>query len=501
MKNNTEIQLPVSELKSILPGISKVITRRPSLPVLGCVRVESNPQGQVSIQATDLDDFASVRIQSAVSSDRPGAFLVPWEPFSKLIKSTSGEENIILIDEGEEGVKLRTFIGNSPIDKKVDSVDLKEWPSVPVVTEPGIVASPELREAVRQAFDWASEEESRLILNSAYLDVSDKKGHYVVSTNGRALFSANSFSLDLKESLIIPTRKFLGWSGVWEEEMCRIAYQPGKEDEKTKVREAGWVQFKTNHWTFTTRQIQGLYPNWKQVVPTPTQNWTTIKLSDPSIKQALQVISKLPGDYAMDYPVRLRIDQNRLKLEGRNKEDKEWTSIVVQEGNITGKPITVALNRHYLVRALKLGLNSVEIQDALSPLVFTNLGKKVIIMPVSLEGPKPTPVPAPASSDTPAPTAEQTPSTSAQPETSTPTNNERTEMSKATTTTEIQAPESAIKSVVQQIEKIKDTLRDVISDFNEVIASLKTAEKEKKASDKEIESIRSTLRTIQNVKI
>ena len=71
----------------------------------------------------------------------------------------------------------------------------------------------------------------------------------------------------------------------------------------------------------------------------------------------------------------------------------------------------------------------------------------------------------------------------------------------ASSSNETPASESAIKTVMQQIEKIKDTLKGVVNDFSDVLVSLKTVEKEKKATEKEIESIRSTLRSLQKVQI
>ena len=73
--------------------------------------------------------------------------------------------------------------------------------------------------------------------------------------------------------------------------------------------------------------------------------------------------------------------------------------------------------------------------------------------------------------------------------------------STAATTPETPAAESAVKKVIEQVEKIKDTLKAVLGDFNDVLASLRVAEKEKKATEKEIESIRATLRSLQKVQI
>ena len=60
---------------------------------------------------------------------------------------------------------------------------------------------------------------------------------------------------------------------------------------------------------------------------------------------------------------------------------------------------------------------------------------------------------------------------------------------------------SAIKSLVDHVEQIKETLKNVIRDLSTVVDAVKAAEKEKRTSDKEIDAIRTKLRQIQNVTI
>jgi len=76
-----------------------------------------------------------------------------------------------------------------------------------------------------------------------------------------------------------------------------------------------------------------------------------------------------------------------MNVEGRNRDDEDWTSIPV-DAVVKGRPVTVALNRRYLLNALRFGLNEFEVEDPLSPVVFSKGGKKMVIMPVNLEGPK-----------------------------------------------------------------------------------------------------------------
>ena len=60
---------------------------------------------------------------------------------------------------------------------------------------------------------------------------------------------------------------------------------------------------------------------------------------------------------------------------------------------------------------------------------------------------------------------------------------------------------SVIKSLVEHVEQIKENLKGVIRDLNNVIETVRLAEKEKRTNDKEIDAIRSKLRQIENVTI
>jgi hypothetical protein len=189
---------------------------------------------------------------------------------------------------------------------------------------------------------------------------------------------------------------------------------------------------------------------------------------------------------------------------------------------VKGKPVTVALNRRYLLNALRFGLNQFEVEDPLSPVVFSKGGKKMVIMPVNLDGPVQATTPTqPKSGATTAttPTAEHT----APQEHPGATTEERTaamprQAARATTPeamTTFQPAEthattnngnangngSAIKSLVDHVEQIKENLKNVIRDLSTVVDAVKAAEKEKRTSDKEIDAIRTKLRQIQNVTI
>lgn len=64
-----------------------------------------------------------------------------------------------------------------------------------------------------------------------------------------------------------------------------------------------------------------------------------------------------------------------------------------------------------------------------------------------------------------------------------------------------EAKPSAFDELIAQVESVKAKLREVSNDLAETLALLKTAEREKKATNKEIESVRATLRSLQRVQI
>jgi hypothetical protein len=325
--------------------------------------------------------------------------------------------------------------------------------------------------------------------------------------------------------VVIPDSKFLEWPDLLDEEPASMSVEPGQEEEPAKdgkpakAAKPGWVKLESGPWTYITKEIDGKFPNWKQVLPETGNHWTRVQLSDEAMKQLVLVTPSLPGDDGINRPVRLRVESHQLSVEGQNRDDENWTSIPIQNVKVTGKPVTVALNRTYFTNALRFGLNEMAVEDPLSPVVFSNGGRRLIVMPVNLDGPARVQVsPQPqANSETTTPATEQ----NLPPVESEAQTEERTDMprtARATTPepmttfqpTETQTANnngngngngSAVKSLVDHVEQIKENLKGVIRDLTTVIDAVKAAEKEKRTSDKEIDAIRTKLRQIQNVTI
>jgi DNA polymerase III sliding clamp (beta) subunit (PCNA family) len=498
-KMKTEIQLPAAELKVALAGLNKVISKRTTLPVLQQVRVTRDERGVVSLHGTDLDVFVSYLAQE-FQPGNPVDLLVPFEPLNKAVKSTKG---VITITGEKKRVSISSLIGTTPIEETFDTLPVAEWPKAPVLDDPSVALNDAFKASLREALECVGSDGSRQVLTGAHLDVSKPKAHYLVATDAHHLYASNSFAFDLKTSLTIPSSRFLTWpefsaDGDW----CACA-RPAKD------KEPGYVQINSNRWQFITKLIDEPFPNWRNVVPEENRPGTTVELTEEAVATLLQIIPRLPGQDIQYRPVSFIVRDGRLHVAGRIKNGAA-PEIGIAGAKLSGQPTnSVSLNREYVAKALRFGLGTIQIQDSLSVARFSKGGKQMIVVPLKPEQAAPAPTAAVPQKPSPQDGTAASPSA---PPAEPPTETERKDMSQNTVT----APErgnlrshpaangedgSAFKAVVEQIESIKTKLKETLSDLNEALALIKAAEKEKRLNDKEMESVRTTLRSLQKVQI
>lgn len=501
MKNIIEI--PVSELRQALAGLGRIVSRSTCLPVLKHLRVTREPAGTVTLQATDLDMAATYRAEI----EQPGPVcdvLVPLEALAKAAKTAASDSRIALLKEGA-GLTLRTYVSDSPVDQKLDTLGVEEWPPVRRCDLPPVILNQDIRAAVGSALQCSGQDSTRAALQGAWIDPSDPKAHYVMATDGRHLFSANSFAVAFKEPVLLPNKKFVQWSGFLDDGDWKVSILPPPKD-----KEPGWLQVQSEHWTFLHRMDENKCPNWRQVVPLPTDAKTFVRFSEAALAFLQRLLPTLPGTDAFDSAVTLDLHDQILTVKARARNQPDWTRADVPDTRVSGRPMSIRLNREYLLRAVQFGLVNLDLYDELSPVVFHHGGQRMIIMPI-----RPDPLPAPTAKNPPPPeaAAEANPSaTQSQP----PTEETKPMVTQTSTTNPTASasergslkpkPEdagngTALKAAIEHIEALKGRLRDVASELTQAVDLIKAAEREKKASEKEVESVRTTLRSLQRVQI
>lgn len=481
------IPLPTAELKTALTGISKIIQRRPTLPVLGFVKIERNSEGWIALTATDLDRFATVRLEQPAVGE-PASLLLPYEELLKTSKACGNGDTMAV--HSEENASEWSGIISYPISGQLvahrcASLKVEEFPSIPRIKGDSLTLPENVRSSILDAFECASTDETRYILNGAYLDVSQEDGHYVVATDGRQLYSSNSFKLPCKESVIIPTHKFLEWrefnrDGDWQ---LRTA-------SAEKKGEHPWLQITSRRWRFITRQIEGSYPNWRQTVPSATSWNARFELEESTLGEVCQLIDRLPCTDLINLPIRIEVKDTKVTLIAEAPGADQPIRVELKQAKAIGNPMTLRLNRRYLIRALKLGLNTVHFIDPLEPVRLSHEGRQLILMPLR---------PSIAITQPAAPEAAPLERNITMPRITTPSTVPAAPPStNGSNGHQPAAEKTSLELALEQIEATKANVRLVREGLNTLAEMLKQVHRDQKSSEKEVQSVRATLEKLQS---
>jgi DNA polymerase III sliding clamp (beta) subunit (PCNA family) len=372
------ISILMAELKPALAGLGKVISKRSSLPVLGCVKLERSETGQLLLTGTDLDSTAVVTLATC-DPGPPTSLLVPFEDLKQIAKSSERLDILTVAMVEKDLVSLRFPVGGQMIEHRCVSFPADEYPTLPDIGGDAIPLNAAVRESIHEALSCASQDSTRLILNGACLDVSRPKGHYVVGTDGRHLFSSNSFALPMKKSLVIPSHRFLGCKEFNTDGDWTLRVGAPVKDEPTTFELA------TAHWRFVSRSPEGNYPDWRQAVPGPTSAQTTAEFEANALESIIHTIVRLPNHDGVNFSVRMDITDRQVTLLAKSRSEEPWRSVAVHGVRARGKDVSIHLNRNLLIKALSFGLTHLDLIDGRSPLRFSFGGRQMVIMPTRVE--------------------------------------------------------------------------------------------------------------------
>lgn len=489
------ITLPVSELKAALAGLGRVIPKRLSLAILGNVRMRQQACGLIDLTVTNLEHTLSYSMDHRGPTD-PVTLLVPFADLNNVAKSCASSDSIELMHDGSKTVCIRFPLGGQTAEHPCEAAPPEEFPLQPELQGEGLVIHEALRSAILEALECASSDPSRPVLQGAFIDVGDPKAHYVVGTDGRHLFSANSSSLPLKESVFIPEHKFLGWKCFQQDGEWTLRSQPAAGDDPP------WVEISSTHWRLLSRGLDVSYPQWKAVLPDPTSYQTTISVNPDSLDELMAAVQRLPLWGDPQHTIGLEALEGRLRLLGKSRPELPWTKIDIQEAGVSGPETTIFLDRRTLLKALSFGLSRIQIIDPMSPLRFSLLGRQMIVMPMRISSSSKANAPASAAAHNPPPPAEQPTPPAMQTNTPTTTQVRTTGASGSPiVTTGKEEAKSSLELALVQIEAIKAGFRESINGLSKLGDHIRQSMREQKASEKEIQGVRQTLRSLQAVRI
>ncbi len=431
---------------------------------MGCLKFESDGK-VVTAHATDLDQRVTYALNNAVC-DTAGVFTVGFQALKDITKGADSDQ-IEFTTVGKDKVSVTNPIAGQLVRLELPSLDPAEWPgnNHEVKTQP----ADDFLTVFQTLAPFAGTDSTRHVINSCFLDIADGKpgSSCMVATDGRRLTIRNTMTLPLKESCIVPTSKFLNWL----EGSSRIGI--------VKQGEAKWFAVESGPWTYQAKAIDGMYPNYRQVIPKePGSNRITFA---DDISPLRQILKALP-DEDKKGAITLRCGQNGTLAVGSRD-----VCIDVQGGTFTGKCKQIGVSRDYLMDALDAGFRTFTFTDEESPLVSDDgNGGKHVLMPMRIaERQSLSKCMQEANAE---PTSQET--TDKAPET--PERKGNRKMSKTDT---------AIVRLQDSFEAARDKLKEANASLADLASLIKEAVKEDKQRRNEIEDVRKTVAKIQSIKV
>lgn len=232
-----------NDLVSALEQLEPIVSPRTTLPVLLCVKIAGS-----QIAATNLDDYATATVPTGGAVDA----VLPFRQLRNLLMHATGE---VKIERREDKVSIQLDSGKY----EFRCIDPGDFPSTPKVEPKNTIALDEaqLWSAFNRTLFCSSRDESRYVLMSVFIEARDGALR-LIATDGRRISV-----VDLGESTgtfayIIPKRS--------AEILFSALSESGNRVVKFSFSDT-WVQTEFGEIVYVSKLTQGVYPNWKQVIP------------------------------------------------------------------------------------------------------------------------------------------------------------------------------------------------------------------------------------------
>jgi len=332
-----------------LQQVQNIVSTRTTLPILSNSLIRAAKEG-VSLTSTDLDMTVRCPIDAEVL--REGSTTLPARKIFTIIRELAHSEVDLEVDDKnvatiQSGGSLFRIVG----------IPEAEFPQAPKLTGAKSFSLEQkvLKDALKKTWYAMSTDETRFVLNGTLLSIKDDK-LVIVATDGRRLALVEQES-DLPKGtvgeLLVPSKAI--------NEALHLLKDKGSVTVNFTDKQ---VAFEMDGTRLISKLIEGVYPNYRQVIPRETKE--RISLERETFHQAVRRASLLTSE--KNHAVKLHFTKNNLAISANSPdvgESRESLAI-----NYKGPEIAIGFNPEFLTAPLRNLDNDeifFELTDELSP--------------------------------------------------------------------------------------------------------------------------------------
>jgi DNA polymerase-3 subunit beta len=317
----------------------KTIGRNLPLPILSGLHISTNKKG-ITIRSTNLDIGVEVEVKGNI--EKNGTLAVPASIFSHTLQNLPHHPTIRL---EEVNGNLNIICGKSSL--LIKAIEHKDFPTIPRLGEEskniGTVIIPIIKftDGLRATAFASTNSDMKPEIASVY-----------VSKQEFSLVFVATDSFRLAEKKIIIDKKIVGGElrlllpikNV--NEILRIF--EGRSGDISIFFTKNQVSFNTQDIHVTSRLIDGLFPDYEQIIPKGFRTEAVVSKSElfDSLK-----LSSIFSDKFQQVHLRILPEENLFEITSRNQDAGESTTAL--DGTFQGENIDLSVNGRYLLDSLQ----------------------------------------------------------------------------------------------------------------------------------------------------
>lgn len=352
-----------------LQAVLNAVSERQTLPILSNVLLRTTPEG-LEVSATNLD----IRIICTVAAtvEVQGSTTLPARRFSQIVNRLPTPLISLEINETHQ-----CKVTSGSVYFKLFGMPAEEFPITTQVEETQFfsVKAPALKKMVERTAFAMSQEDNRAVLNGLHFSLLEKK-LTLVATDGRrmALCDTQVEAASGDGQGIMPAKTVAELRKLTPAEGEVKVYWEGR---KVLFQMDGPGGAKLQ---LISKLMEGVYPNYKQVVPVELKH--TLTLAREEFLNALARAQLMTSERS--HVVKLVFGQNQLTISAKSMEVGEAQETLVM--NHEGPELSISFNPTFLVEPLKTlddGEVFLELNDEFSPaLLRAKENAQFVVMPM-----------------------------------------------------------------------------------------------------------------------
>lgn len=379
-----KLTISKNELNDAIQQVAKAASSRPTIPILGGIKIEVTHQG-VTLTASDTDisiqSFIPVERDQFVIAhvDKPGNVVLPAKFFVEIVKKLPSDQVSI-----EVGAHYQTIIRSGATEIQMVGLDPEEFPVLPSIEQNEVFQMPGdlLKAMIRQSVLAASTSEQTPILTGVLWNLLEGELKFVATDRHR--LASRTAKVDTHpeyrfSNIVISAKTLVELSKLVPEQNMLVDI----------VVADNQVLFKIGNVLFYSRILDGTYPDTSKIIPHVFK--TELVLDTKNVMDAIDRAYLMSREEKTNIVRLMTLEDGSIEISSSSTELGRVTE-QLEAKQFNGEPLRIAFNSKYMLDVLKV-IDSEQLfigfTGAMSPIIIRPLDHEYsmyVILPYRTTG-------------------------------------------------------------------------------------------------------------------